>query len=125
MAITHITALRNALATEVSNAADAGTTNASARFQFMTSGDVPVATHNMSNPAFGAPSVGTITAGAIADDTNAAGGVIARFRIIDRDNNEVLRGTAGTSGTDVIITNTTIGAGDTVIVDSFTYTAPV
>lgn len=125
MAITHVTALRNALALEVSAAADAGTTNASARFQFLTSGDVPVATCNMSNPAFGAPSTGTITAAAIADDESAAGGTIAKFRIIDRDGNEVIRGTAGTSGTDVIITSTEIGAGDTVIVDSFSYTAPV
>lgn len=127
MSITHANTLRNNMASEVSTATDAGTTNGTARFEFMTSGDVEVATCNMSNPAFGSPSTGTITANAISDDINATGGTIALFRIIDRDEVEVFRGTVSESGGggDVIITSVDIGAGDTVTVDSFSYTAPV
>ena len=50
------TAARNAACDGVVDLLDVGTTNANARAIFRTSGDVEVATLNMSNPAFGASS---------------------------------------------------------------------
>ena len=125
MALTHSTAVRNGLADYVTSQIDSGTTDASADLVFMTSADVAVATCVMSNPSFGAAANGTATANAITDDTNAAGGTAALFKIQNRDNVEVLRGTvtATGGGGDIELSSTNIGAGDTVSVTSLTYTA--
>lgn len=125
MAITHTTAVRNALANLIDDQVNAGTTNAGGRIVFQTSGDVEVATCQLSATAFGAASSGVITANTITDDTNATGGTVAKFIITDRDNTTVLSGTvtATSGGGDIELSSTTIGAGDTVSVTSLTYTA--
>lgn len=127
MAITHVTAVRNALAEEISTQVDTGTTNASGRVVIMTSGDVVVATLPMSNPAYGAASGGSITANAITDDTNAVGGTAALFKVVDKDASEVYRGvvTATGGGGDLELSSLNIGAGDTVRITSLVYTASV
>ena len=121
---THPTAVRNGIADFVVDQLDGGTTNSTARMVFQTSGDVEVATLNMSNPAFGAAAAGVATAAAVSDDTNATGGTVAQVILTDRDNTTIIEGTVGTSGTDIIVTSTAIAAGDTVRVTSLTYTAP-
>lgn len=125
MALTHVTAVRNTLADAIDTACNAGTTNATARLIIMTSGDAEVATLNMANPAFGAAASGAITAGTISDDTSATGGTAALFKIQDRDNTEVYRGTvtATGGGGDLELSSVTIGAGDTVSISSLVYTA--
>lgn len=125
MTITHTTAVRNGLANYVADAVDAGSTDATGDFEFMTSGDVEVASFNVQNPAFGAASTGTVTLlGTTLEDTNATGGTIALFRFRDRDNTEVFRGSVATSGADINISSTSIAASDTVQLTSFTYSAP-
>lgn len=126
MALTLTTAARNAACNAIVDLVDVGSTNASARIELMTSGDVEVATMVMSNPAFGAAVAGVATANSISNDSSATGGTVALFRVIDRDETEVWRGTVGTpgSGADVTMSTTTVGAGDIVAVSSFTFTMP-
>lgn len=125
MALTHATVVRNTLADAIDTAVNAGTTNPNGQVVIMTSGDVEVATLNMSNPAFGAAASGAITAAAISDDTSATGGTAALFKVVDRDGTEVYRGTvtATGGGGDMELSTVTIGAGDTVSISSFVYTA--
>lgn len=125
MALTHVTAIRNTLADAVVDALDAGTTDANGDLVIMDSGDTEVATLGLSNPAFGAAASGTATANSISDDTNATGGTAAKFKMQDRDNGEVFRGTvtATGGGGDLELSSVSIGASDTVSVSSFTYSA--
>lgn len=125
MAITHETAVRNALANLIDDQVNAGATNPGGRIVFQTTGDVEVATCEFGATAFGAAAAGIITANAITDDTNATGGTTTKFKITDRDNTTVLTGTvtATSGGGDIELSSTTIGAGDTVSVTSLTYEA--
>ena len=126
MALTHATAARNASANAVVDLLDAGATDANGDLVIMTSADAAVATLALSNPAFGNAAAGVATANAISDDTNAAGGTAALFKLQDRDNVEVVRGTvtATGGGGDIELSSTNISAGDTVSISSLTYTAP-
>lgn len=123
MALTTVTAVRNAAADAVVDAIDAGA--GAGTFVLQTSGDVEVATLTFSATAFGAAASAVATANAITSDTNATGGVVAKFRVFDSDSNEVFSGTvtATAGGGDIELSNTTIGAGDTVACSAFTYTA--
>ena len=121
MALTHATAVRNTLADAINTAVNAGA--GAGQLVIMTSADVEVATLTMSDPAFGAATSGSITANAIADDTNATGGTAALFKVTDSTGAEVYRGTVGTSGADLNLSSLSIGAGDTVSVTSLVYTA--
>jgi len=125
MAITHITSLRNTFADSVDSAVNTGTTDANGDLVIMTSGDVEVATLALSATAFGAASSGVITAAAITNDSSATGGTAALFKFQDKDNAEVFRGTvtATGGGGDIELSSVSIGAGDTVSITSFTYTA--
>ena len=126
MAITHVTSIRSGLADYVVDAIDGSTGDANGDLVIMTSGDVEVATLAFSDPAFGAASSGTATANAISDDTNATGGTAALFKVQDKGNNEIFRGsvTATGGGGDLQLSSVSIGNGDTVSVTSCTYTAP-
>lgn len=126
MALTHVVGIRNQLADLVVDAIDGGTTDTTGDLVFRTSGEVAVATLSWTaTPAFGAATGGTATMNAINDDTNAAGGTTDRFTFQDRDNAEVFRGsvTATSGGGDIELSSVVIGAGDTVSMTSFTYTA--
>ena len=93
----------------------------------MTAGDVTVATLDLSATSFGAASGGTATANAISDDTNAAGNAspVTKFFMNDQDGNEVYRGsvTITSGGGDIELSAVVIGAGSTVIMTSYTYSA--
>lgn len=91
---------------------------------FQTSGDVEVATCAFSDPAFGASSGGTATANSISDDTNATGGTTTKASLQDSNSTEVIEATVGTSGSDINLSSTTIGAGDTVSITALTVTQP-
>ena len=125
MATTHSTAARNAAADAVVDLVDGGSTDANGDLVIETSGDVEVATLALSNPAFGNAAAGVATANAISDDTNATGGTAAKYQIQDRDNALVFEGsvTATGGGGDIELSSVSIGAGDTVQMSSFTYTA--
>ena len=131
MAITHPTAVRNAIADLIDDRVNAGA--AAGRLKvYHTSINHPTDTNllvnfALSDPAFGAAVGGVITAGSIAT-TNATGtGTASLFILVDSDGNEVFRGSVSASGGggDLIITNTNIASGDPIGVVSFTYTAPV
>ena len=126
MAITHVVGVRNSLADLVVDAIDLGSADSTGDLVIMTSGDVEVATLVFLNPAFGAAGSGTSTANAITSDTSATGGTAALFKIQDRDNAEIFRGTvtATGGGGDIELSSVSIGASDTVAISSFTYTAP-
>jgi hypothetical protein len=125
MALVHVTAARNGMADYVVDLIDVGATDLNGDLVFMTSGDVEVATLAMSNPAFGAAAAGTATAAAISDDSSATGGTVALFKIQDRNNAEVFRGTvtATGGGGDIELSSVSIGAGSTVSMTSLTYSA--
>lgn len=126
MAITHSTAARDGIADYVTGQLDVGSTNPNGQLVLQTSGDVEVATLNMSATAFGASSSGVATANSITDDTNATGGTVAKFVLNDRDNNTVISGTvtATGGGGDIELSSTSIAAGESVSISSMTYTAP-
>ncbi len=127
MAITHVATVRNGLADYVVDLIDGGSGDANGDIVIMTSGDVEVATLAFSDPAFGAASGGTATANTISDDTNATGGTAALFKVQDKSNAEVFRGTvtATGGGGDMQLSSVAIGNGDTISITSFTYTAAV
>ena len=74
--------------------------------------------------AFGTKAGGVLTANAIANATAGAGGIAAIARLFKTDGTTmVMEGlTVGTSGTNIIITNTTIAINDVVPTTSLTIT---
>ncbi|HFD14697.1 MAG TPA: hypothetical protein ENJ38_00135 [Rhodospirillales bacterium] len=122
MAITHDTALRNSLCSTVSSRVDTGA--GTAKMRVMDSGNVVLVEFSLPNPSFAAPSNGSMTLnGTPISATAVATGTAAKFDIVDRDGNFVLDGTVGTSNADAIIDNTSISSGQTVNLNSLTYTA--
>ena len=121
-------AARGAACDAIVDLLDAGSAVTYPYVSFCTSGDVEVARCNFtSTTAFGAASTGVCTAGTIADDTDADGGVIATSHVFlkSQDNTTVITCTiATTSSQDFQIASLTIGAGDTVGVSSLTVTVP-
>lgn len=126
MSLTHVAALRNTLANAILTAIGVGSADTEGDLVFMTSGDVEVATLPLSATA-GVVAGAVLTYNAITDDTNAVGGTIALFKIVDRDNNEVYRGTVTVTsgGGDIELSSLLIAAADTVSVSSLTYTSSV
>jgi hypothetical protein len=122
MAVTHATTVRTAIADLVVDLIDAGA--GAGTLEFLTSGDVEVATLTFSDPAFGAASSGTATASAITSDTSATGGTVAKFRTKDSNGNVVFLGAVSTSGSDINLSSLSVGVGDTVAISSLTYSAP-
>ena len=117
------TALRNVLADAIDNEINTGA--GTATFVFETSGDVEVATINLQNPAFGAAATGVITLqGVPLSDSSATGGTIVQASVFDRDTTKQFELTVGTSGTEIIISSTVIGATDQVDLTALTVTVP-
>lgn len=116
------TIARNAACDAIVDLIDAGA--GAGTLVFQTSGDVEVATLTFSDPAFGAASGGTATAGAISPDTSATGGTVAQASAFDSNATKVIEFTVSTSGADINLSSLTIGAGDTVSMSSLTITMP-
>jgi len=125
MALTHVTAVKTSLANAILTAIDTGATDTEGDLVFMATGDVTVATLPLSATA-GTVTGDTLTYNAITPDTNAVGGTIVAFKIQDRNNAEVYRGTVTitSGGGDIELSSLVIGATDTVSVSSLTYTIP-
>lgn len=121
-AVTHPSAVRNAIADVVVDLLDAGA--GAGTIQFQTSGDVEVATLTYSDPAFGAASAGTATASSVTSDTNATGGTVAKSAHYDSNSTLVFSTAVGTSGSDINLSSLAVGSGDTVSLSSLTYSAP-
>ncbi len=116
------TKARNAAAAAIAALMDEG--SGAGALVFRTSGDVEVATLAFSDPAFGSPSTGVVTASTITPDTSATGGTTTKATLEDSDAEVMLTATVGVSASDIILSSTTIGAGDTVSVSSLTMTMP-
>jgi hypothetical protein len=123
MALTHSAAVRNAGANAKLALLNAGSANAAGIARFRTSANAIVAGLALSNPAFANAVNGVATANAITNDTNAAGGVIARLTLEDRDRNVCITADdiRTTSGGDLQGNNLTVTAGDTVQILSLSY----
>ena len=72
---------------------------------------------------FGTASAAVLTASAVANATASNAGTAGYFRINTSGGTAVLQGTCGTSGTDMILTNTSIASGQTCTFSSMTITA--
>jgi hypothetical protein len=125
MAITHVASVRNNLADRIDELVNTGAGTAKLQIE-TTGGGTVLATINLQNPAFGAAAAGIITLqGTPLSDTDAdATGTAAEFAVTDRDGADVFRGSVGTSGEDINLSQTDVEAGDTVTITSFTYEAP-
>ena len=123
MALTHSTAARNALADQIDTLVNTG--SGSAKLRIKTSADAVLVEFTLQNPAFGAAANGQITLqGTPISATAGATGTAAKFDVLDRNGSMVFEGTVATSGGDLTITNTSITSGQTVNLNSLTYTAP-
>ncbi|MCP5010113.1 MAG: hypothetical protein GY942_09065 [Aestuariibacter sp.] len=118
MAVTHPTATRNGIADYIVDQLNSGS------IEFQTSGDVEVATTVFGATAFGAAASGVATANAITDDSSATGGVTTKAELQTSGSTPIVLCAVGTSGSDINLSSTTVGAGDTVSISSLTYTAP-
>jgi hypothetical protein len=91
---------------------------------FLTAASAEVARLPFANPAFGAAVGPVATANAITSDTDADGGVIASFKMVDgTDSDAGFAGNVQVSGGDINLADLTIAAGETVSITSLTYTA--
>ncbi len=115
--------LQNILANAITTEIDTGA--GTAELIFETVADAEVALISLQNPSFGAAVVGVITLlGVRLSEADAAGGETVQASIFDRDGTKQLEMTVGTSGTDIIISSTTIAALDVVDLNSLTITVP-
>lgn len=124
MSVTHPTAIRDVIANAVVDQLDLNTPPG--KLVFLTAGNVAVATLTFSNPAFGNSSSGTATTNLITDDTNAAGGTIAKAEFRQGNATPVIMCsvTATGGGGDITLTNLVVTAGQSVHMNTLTYTAP-
>lgn len=114
---------RNAVADAIDALVNTGA--GTATFDLETSGDAEVASFDLQNPAFGAANTGVITLeGVPLQDTNAAGGTVAQGSIYNRNGDKVLEAAAATSGQEITVSSTTVGAGETVTLTALTITCP-
>lgn len=122
MSVTHVVAIRNAIADLVVDSLDP-----SGYLSFQTSGDVEVARLPFSATAFGAASSGIATAAAITSDTNADGGTIAKAKFFNSSDVQkfACSVTATGGGGDIELSAVVITAGQTVAVSALTYEAPL
>ena len=86
----------------------------------ISAGGTTLATHTLAG--FGAPATGVITANPISDATIAATGTADTAALTDGANIYTL--TVGTSGTDVVVSNTSYVSGETSSITAMTVTFP-
>ena len=126
MTLVHVVGVRNQLADLIDTIINTGG-GANGTLELRTAAEAVVATLDFADPAFGAAAAGIITAGTIADDTNATGNAsaVTQFVIFDKADVEVLRGsvTITSGGGDIELSAVIIGAGSTVSMTSLTYAA--
>lgn len=115
---------RNASIDAVNTLLNGGTieirTGAAAAIDSAPTGTV-LATLTINATAFGAASAGSASFNSISDVTASAAGTAAHYVAKDSGGNAERNGTAGTSGTDMVLNNTTFGIGDDVSITGWTY----
>lgn len=79
----------------------------------------------LGDPSFGASAGGVLTANSITGDASAdSTGTATWFRVVDSDDNFVIDGDVGTSGSDLNLNTVSLSSGAAVDVTSFVLTAP-
>lgn len=129
MTMGYLTALINNQLDEIATLVDAGAGAGKIRIydgtQPATGGTVTtqLAELVMSDPAFAAAAAAVLTANSINDDTSAdAASTATWFRVVDSNDVFVMDGTAGTSGTDLILNTDVFSVGLNVSISAFTIT---
>jgi len=121
------TNIRDTLADAVDTAINQGSGAGLLRF-YTASYAATLCTITLNDPAFGASSSGTITLdlspNGYLEGTCGAGGVLAKFRFLDSDGNEIVNGDVGISGQDINFANTTVSTNDVLRITGLTYSAP-
>jgi len=112
---------KNAMLNSLVDLIDQGSTNSSGKLIFKTGSTSTVATLTLSNPAFGDASAGSVSANSITADTNAVGGTIATFSVVNRNETEIFSGTvtATGGGGDIELSTLSITSGDHVSLSTF------
>ena len=129
MALSYVTALRNARLDLIKTQTDAG---AGAGLLRIYDGTRPatggtattlLAELTFTDPSYGAAASGVLTASAITQDSSAnATGTATWFRVVDSTAAFVMDGNVGTSGSDLNLTTTSIVATQAVSVTSWVIT---
>lgn len=130
MAYRRSTATRNAVADAEGDLLNGGTIQIRTTAQPTNVGDAAggtlLGTLGFSATAFGVPSTGVVTAGAISSDTNAdASGTAGHARLLDSGAAIHSDATCGQGSGDFNFDNNVIVAGGTIAVSSLTLTAPI
>lgn len=129
------TAVRNAVAHAVVDRIDVGSTNPQGRLRIYSGtqpasandspGGTLLAEVSLANPSFTAASTGVATLlGTPISAVGVAAGTAGWFRIVDRNEATVVDGSAGTSGTELILNTATISIGVSVQITAGTITMP-
>jgi len=128
MALTLPNNVRSAMCDAMVDLVDAGAGAGTCEIKSAASlvaGTNEIATITFADPAFGAATNGVASlASAMTDDTNAAGGTATAFTVFDSNSLAVWQGTVGSGSGDIDLSSTTIGAGSTVSITSWTVTVP-
>lgn len=124
MSVTHDTAMRNTLADAVDNRINTGAGTAKLRLRASTT---TIVDFDLSDPAFGSASSGTITLNSVPiAATAAASGVVDNAQLLDQDGVAAVAcsvtGTGG--GGDIEVSNPNIASGQDCSLESLTYSAP-
>ena len=124
MALTLTTTCRDALANALKDAILVGTGTATIKIENVS--DTALATFNLdATTPFGAASSGVITMSSQPKtDSTAVAGTAVQFSLFNEGGTKLLEGSCGTSGQDIVISSTAIGAGDTVELTTMTFTMP-
>lgn len=125
MSLTYSTAAKNAALDAAVDLVDIGTTNPNGRLVVMTSTDTTIAELDLADPAYGAAAAGTKTLLSVPiSDTAVIDGVAALFKVVDKDENEIFRGTISIvgGGGDAEIDDPNVVTGDTIRLNSHTIT---
>lgn len=122
--VTHETAVRNGIADYVVDLVD---TAGPGEIRITTAAEaLDLAVITFQATAFGGAAAGVATANTpMVDETNATAGTAAEFHVYNGTPTKLFSGTVGTSGEGINLSSLAIGAGDTVSLSSFTYTAPL
>jgi hypothetical protein len=121
MAITHSAAVRGAFAQAVLTAVDAG--DGYGKIVLMESDDTVVCEITLAKPSFTRSGAVLTLAGTPLNNAADEDGTIAKFSVVDSDDNIIYEGTAGTTASDLIVDNTSVNEGQNVRVTAGQYTA--
>lgn len=123
MPVTHPTATRNAVVDFVVDRVDVGSTNPSGRLYFQTSADADICFITCQLPAFGSAASGSASMSGVPLTSTASAGTatVAKAQFRNRNDTAEINCTVSTSGADINLSGTALGAGDTIRIDSLSY----